>query len=57
MRNFAADFGVPLRSGYALPARQAEIGKLQPAEDPLILRGILSKQSRPLLSLALASGR
>jgi hypothetical protein len=43
MRNFAADFAAPLRSGYALPARHAEIGKLQPVEDPLIQRGILSK--------------
>ena len=54
MKNFAADFVASLRSGYALPALRDEIGLLQPAEDPLIQGGILSKPTRPPLTGSIA---
>ncbi len=54
MKYFAADFRASLRSGYARPACHAEIGSLQPAEDPLTKTRFLSKQTRPPLKVRVA---
>ena len=57
--NFAAVFGVSLRSGDALPACRPENGtpRRQPAELPLIESGKLSRQSRPSLIAAFTESK